>query len=255
MNILAVGDVVSDTGCEFLKKKLPAFKRVKGIDFCIVNGENSAVGNGITPHSAKEIFDAGADVITTGNHVFRRKEVYTFLDENRNIVRPANYYANSPGRGICECDLGYTRVAVMNLSGQLYMESCDNPFEAADRLLAGTGCKIILADFHAEATAEKGALGYYLDGRVSAVFGTHTHVQTSDARVLPGGTGFITDLGMTGVRESVLGVKPELSIARMRTGMPVRFEAAQGEAFMCGCIFEIDEKTGKCLGTETVCVE
>ncbi len=255
MVIFAVGDIVSDSGCEFLQKKLPAFKRLKGIDFTIVNGENSAVGNGITPCSAQMIFDAGADFITTGNHVFKRREIYTFLDENPRIIRPANFHPQSPGRGYEIIDLGYTRICIINLSGRVYMDMCGNPFETADEILSKVDCKIKIVDFHAEATAEKGALARYLDGRVSAVFGTHTHIQTNDAAILPCGTGFITDIGMTGPADSVLGVKPELSIHYMKTGMPTRFDAAGGRCKMCGCIFEIDNKTGVCTCAEPVTVE
>jgi metallophosphoesterase (TIGR00282 family) len=255
MNILAIGDVVSDKGCEFLRARLPSLKKLKNIDFTIVNGENSAVGNGITPASAGHIFDSGADIITTGNHVFRRREIYSFLEENPNIIRPANYHADSPGRGFTVSDLGYSQVAVINLAGRVYMEGCDNPFDAADRILSGIKCKTVIVDFHAEATAEKAALAYYLDGRVSAVFGTHTHVPTSDARILPGGTGFITDLGMTGVGDSVIGVVPSISVQYMRTGMPARFDAADGACVMDGCIFEIDSKTGRCISAEQIIIE
>ncbi len=255
MNVFAIGDVVSDTGCEFLRAKLPAFKKLKGIDFCVANGENSAVGNGITPQSAGYLYDSGVDFITTGNHVFRHKEIYEYLDSAENIIRPANYHRTNPGKGYSVTDLGRSQICVINLAGQVYMESCDNPFDAADRILDETDCKIILVDFHAEATAEKGALARYLDGRVSAVFGTHTHVRTADATVLPGGTGFITDLGMTGATDSVLGILPELSIKKIRTGMPERFISAKGECKMEGCIFEIDEKTGKCVSVEAVTVE
>lgn len=255
MNILAVGDVVSDAGCEFLRKRLPALKKLKNIDFCIANGENSAVGNGILPCSADYLFDSGVDFITTGNHVFRRREIYTYLDEKDNIIRPANFYKDCPGRGYAEIDLGYTSIAVINLSGCVYMDRCDNPMLCADEILSKINSKIILVDFHAEATAEKGALGYYLDGRVSAVFGTHTHVQTADAKILPGGTGFITDLGMTGPKNSVLGVKPEISVNWIKTGMPTRFETAGGDCKLNGCIFETDRKTGRCLSVEAVSIE
>ncbi len=255
MNVFAIGDVVSDTGCEFLRAKLPAFKKLKGIDFCVANGENSAVGNGITPQSAGYLYDSGVDFITTGNHVFRHKEIYEYLDSADNIIRPATYHRTNPGTGYSVTDLGRLQVCVINLAGQVYMESCDSPFDAADRILDEIDCNIILVDFHAEATAEKGALARYLDGRVSAVFGTHTHVRTADATVLPGGTGFITDLGMTGATDSVLGILPELSVKKIRTGMPERFIAAKGECKMEGCIFEIDEKTGKCVSVEAVTVE
>ncbi len=256
MNILAIGDVVGQEGCEFLRKTLPSFKKLKGIGLTIANGENSAAGNGITPFSAEHLFASGVDLITTGNHVYKRREVYDFLDSRTDIVRPANYNKNNPGRGFTVIDKGSVQIGIINLSGVSYMEGADNPFAAVDSILQELeNCRIILVDFHAEATAEKKALGYYLDGRVSAVFGTHTHVQTSDAKVLEGGTGYITDLGMTGPEKSVLGVKHEIAINRFKTGMPSRFETAQTPCFMCGCIFEIDEKTGRTLSVESVCVE
>ena len=201
MNILVLGDVVSDIGCAFLRKKLPALKKLKAIDFCIANGENSAAGNGITPLSAQELFTSGVDFITTGNHVFRRKEVYGLLDESEFIIRPANFPAENPGKGYAIIDLGRTSVAVINLMGTMFMESLDNPFRTADRVLGEIKGKtnIVLVDFHAETTSEKQALAYYLDGRITALFGTHTHVLTADERVLPGGSGYITDIGMCGV--------------------------------------------------------
>ena len=254
MNILVIGDVVSDIGCRFLRKNLSAFKKLKAIDFCIVNGENSAAGNGITPLSAQELFTSGADFITTGNHVYRRKEVYDLLDESEFIIRPCNYPEANPGKGYSIVDMGRYSVAVINLMGTMYMESLENPFNAADRALKeiGSATPVILVDFHAEATSEKQALAYYLDGRVSAVFGTHTHVLTNDERILPGGTGYITDIGMCGVKNSVLGVNKELIIEKFRTNMPVRFDAASGECIINGCIFTIDEKSGKCVAVESV---
>ena len=255
MRIFAVGDVVSGIGCEFLRAKLPVFKKVKGVDFCIVNGENSAVGNGITPFSADYLFDSGADIITTGNHAFRRKEMYDYFDGKQKVIRPANFSSAAPSRGVETADLGFASVAVINLSGRVYMDSCDNPFDAADKILAETDCTVKIVDFHAEATAEKGALAHYLDGRVSAVFGTHTHVQTNDAVILPGGTGFLTDIGMTGPVNSILGVKPELSVNWLRTAMPTRFDAAEGPCRMSGCLFDIDNKTGLCTAIEPVTIE
>lgn len=255
MIIFAIGDVVSDKGCEFLREKLPTFKKVKGIDFVIANGENSAVGNGILPHSADYLFDSGVDFITTGNHVFRRREIYDYLDTRSGIIRPANFHREAPGRGWEIVDLGRTRICVINLSGRVYMDDCDNPFETMDRILDEVDCKIKIVDFHAEATAEKGAMGSYLDGKVSAVFGTHTHVATADAKILPCGTGFITDIGMTGPKNSILGIKADTSVRWLRTGMPARFETADGPCSMWGCIFDIDEQTGTCVGIESVCVE
>lgn len=258
MNILVLGDVVNGVGCDFVRKKLPAFKKLKAIDFCIANGENSATGNGITPDSADHLFTSGVDFITTGNHVFRRKEVYSLLDESEFIIRPCNLPASSPGRGYALVDAGRCTVAVINLMGNMYSADwCDNAFTAIDKVLSEIKGKtdIILVDFHAEATSEKKAMGFYLDGRVSAVFGTHTHVLTADERVLPGGTGYITDIGMCGVTNSVLGVDKDIVINKFRTSMPVRFDGAEGSCMINGCIFTLDEKTGKCLCAERVSFE
>lgn len=254
MNILCIGDVVGSAGCEFLRRRLPSFKRLKSIDAVIVNGENSADGNGISMHSAEHIFSSGADVITTGNHAFRQQSIHNEFDENDRLLRPANYPSAAPGKGYCVVDFGYTKMAVINLMGTVYLESLSCPFETADKLLKQAkddGAKIIIVDFHAEATAEKKALGFYLDGKISAMFGTHTHVQTADTQVLPCGTGFITDAGMTGPFVSVLGVKPELSIRKMKDKLPTRFVNADGECFMCGVIFDIG-KDGKCISAEAV---
>lgn len=256
MIILTVGDVVGTAGCEFFKAVIPQFKRLKGIDLCIVNGENSAAGNGMTPFSAQFLLDSGADFITGGNHSFRRRECYELLDSSERIVRPANYYVSNPGKGTGIIDMGSVRVGVLNLSGCVYMDKGENPFTCADGMLGQLDdCRIRLVDFHAEATAEKRAMGFYLDGRVSAVFGTHTHVLTADEQILPGGTGYITDIGMTGVINSVLGVKNEISVDFMKTGMPARFDAAEGACMLNGCIFEIDDKTGKTLSVERVSLE
>ena len=256
MNILVIGDVVSAKGCEFLRSILPAYKRLKKIDLCIANGENSAVGNGITPFSAQYLFDSGVDFITTGNHVYRRREFYEMLDERDDIIRPANFPDGNPGKGYSVIDMGFSKVGIINLAGMVYMDRCNNPFSVVDEILPKlSDCRIILVDLHAEATAEKRAMGFYLDGRVSAVFGTHTHVITGDACILPKGTAYVTDIGMTGPKHSVLGVKPEISIDWLRTGMPARFDTAEGECIMNGCIFEIDNKTGKAISVETVSVE
>lgn len=256
MNILVIGDVVSAKGCEFLRSILPAYKRLKKIDLCIANGENSAVGNGITPFSAQYLFDSGVDFITTGNHVYRRREFYEMLDERDDIIRPANFPDGNPGKGYSVIDMGFSKVGIINLAGMVYMDRCNNPFSVVDEILPKlSDCRIILVDLHAEATAEKRAMGFYLDGRVSAVFGTHTHVITGDACILPKGTAYITDIGMTGPKHSVLGVKPEISIEWLKTGIPARFDTAEGECMMNGCIFEIDNKTGKAISVETVSVE
>ncbi len=254
MNILVLGDVVSDIGCEFLRKKLPAFKRFSSVDFCIANGENSAAGNGITPSSAQALFSSGVDFITTGNHVYRRKEVYPLLDESEFIIRPYNFPESNPGKGVSLIDCGRYSIGVINLMGTMFMENLENPFYAADRALKELCGKtnIILVDFHAETTSEKQALAYYLDGRASAVFGTHTHVLTNDDRVLEKGTGYITDVGMCGVTDSVLGVRKDIVIEKFMKNMPVRFDAAEGSCMINGCIFTIDEKSGKCLSTQGV---
>lgn len=252
MNILAIGDVVGKTGIDILFAKLRSFKRLKNIEFTIVNGEN-ANGRGLTVRQANEIFDAGADVITLGNHAFGMREIAPFLDENEYILRPANFAPQLPGRGCAVYEVGRFRICVMNLIGRCMMDfGPDNPFLAADRLLAAYPADFTIIDFHAQATSEKLALGYYLDGRVSAVFGTHTHVQTADERVNPKGTGYITDVGMTGPCVSVLGVRPEQSIAFFRGDLAPRFETAAGECMIAGAIFDLDEKTGLCRSVERV---
>lgn len=255
VNILCVGDVVGSIGCEFLRQRLPALKKLKGIDLCIVNGENSADGNGITHASATHLLDSGADVITTGNHSFRRKESFHMYDSWETLLRPANYPAAAPGRGFCVMDLGRVRVGVINLMGTMYMDSLESPFEMLDQLLRSPDMpKICVVDFHAEATGEKRALGFYADGRVTALFGTHTHVPTADECVLPKGTGYISDAGMTGVIDSVLGVKPEIIINRYVTKMPARFELEKGPCRMDCVIFTADEATGLCVGVERLSV-
>ena len=255
MNILFIGDVVGNNGCEALRRQLPNLKREKAIDLTIVNGENSAEGNGILPSSAEHIFSSGADVITGGNHTLRRKEIYESLDSNPFLLRPHNMPKTLFGKGICYVDLGYTTVAVINILGTVYMESMESPFFTADKLIEEAkenGAKIIVVDFHAEATSEKRAMGFYLDSRVTAVVGTHTHVQTNDNQILDGGTAYITDLGMTGPITSVLGIKPEIAISKMRDKLPVRFLNADGESSVCGLIVSVDNKTGKAISTELI---
>ncbi len=252
MRVLCIGDVVGSVGCEFLRRTLPNLKKLKGVDFVICNAENSADGNGVLPTSAQHLFTSGVDVLTLGNHSFQRKEIYSFLDENDTIVRPLNFPSPStPGRGYCTVDLGRTSVAVINLMGQEFMDAkVENPYYLVDRALENIDSKIIIVDFHAETTSEKKAMGFYLDSRVSALFGTHTHVQTSDECVLKGGTGYITDVGMTGPIESVLGVKKEIIINRFKTKLPERFEYADGECMLNCVLFDIDEKTGKTTSVE-----
>lgn len=249
MKVFAVGDVCAPDGCEYALKIIPQIKREEKIDIIIINGENSAAGNGITPQSAEMLFAAGANVITGGNHTLRRKEIFDTLEENPFVLRPHNLKEVDTGSGYCLLDMGRYTVAIINLSGQIYLErtNAENPFKCADELLekaAQDGAKYIFVDFHAEATSEKRAMGVYLDGKVSAVFGTHTHVQTADAQILPNGTGYITDLGMTGVKDSILGVKSEIIINRLKNNDMSRFEQASGECMLNGCIFDIDEDTG-----------
>lgn len=253
MKILTIGDIVSKQGCDYLRATLPKLKREYGADIVIANGENSAVGNGILPQTARFIFDSGVDVITLGNHSLRRPEICDFLDENEFIIRPANYHPSASGRGMCFVDKGFCTVAVINLQGSVYLESNQNPFEVIDYLIEEAkkeGAKIIIVDFHAEASSEKRGMGFYLDGRVSAVVGTHTHVQTSDEQILPNGTAYITDLGMTGPYYSVLGVTPENAIYKMKTNLPVRFTNPDGKCTLEGCFIEVDNKTGRAVHIE-----
>lgn len=251
MRILCVGDVVGSTGCRHLEKVLPAVKRQYEVDVCIVNGENSADGNGITPFSADSLFRFGADVITSGNHVFHRREIYDALDRRDGILRPANYPDTAPGCGVFVVDKGRFRVAVISLLGQVYLDPLACPFETLDKLLADSSLPTVrIVDFHAEATAEKKALGYYADGRVSAVLGTHTHVQTADEQILPNGTAFISDIGMTGPIHSVLGIKLELAIEKMKGRLPVRFAVAEGECRMDAVLLTVDSASGKTTAIE-----
>ncbi len=253
MNILCVGDVVGSAGCQHLAAVLPAVRRRYNVDVCIVNGENAADGNGTTPRAAEALFAAGADVITGGNHTFRRPEYADTLDTNPMTLRPANFPGNPAGCGIAVVDKGRFSVTVINLLGQVYMDAVDNPFFKLDTLLETAGNpKFCIVDFHAEATAEKKALGFYADGRISAMFGTHTHVQTADEQILPKGTGFITDVGMTGPSLSVLGVKPEQSIARIRNKMPARFSTADGPCQMDAILFILDDATGKTVAVQRI---
>lgn len=252
MKILAVGDVCGEPGLNFLEKKLKSYKEEKKINFCVVNGENANVV-GVTPKQVDTMLRAGADVVTLGNHTWTRTELQPYLEERRRILRPANYGPQCPGKGINVYSTNFGGVCVMNLLGRFTLDNnTDNPFVIADGYMREIQEKIILVDFHAEGTSEKQAMGYLLDGKASAVWGTHTHVQTSDARILPKGTGFITDLGMTGPVESVLGIDPEQSIGKFLGDPPTRYNSAKGPCKLEGCIFEIDPETGRCLSTEGI---
>ena len=252
--ILTLGDIVGAGGTEAIEKKLWEIRNENRIDMVIANGENAATGNGINPETAQRLFRAGVDVITGGNHIFRKSTIHSFLEKEKNIIRPANYPSECPGFGYCIFDMCSYRVLVINLLGTVYMESLENPFSCADKILKNEegNFDIALLDFHAEATSEKLALARYLDGRISCFFGTHTHVQTSDEKVLAGGTGYITDLGMCGVEDSVLGVKSDIIIRRFLTKMPQKHEEAEGEARICGCIFTVCVENGKCVEVERI---
>lgn len=252
VKILAVGDVCGEPGLDYLTKNLRRLRSELELDFVVVNGENANVV-GITPRQADMIFHAGADVITLGNHTWTRTELRPYLDERRKILRPANCAPQCPGRGIDVYKTSFGDVCVMNLMGHFTLDAnTDNPFVIADGYMEEIRERIILVDFHAEGTSEKRAMGFLLDGKVSAVWGTHTHVQTSDACVLPNGTGYITDLGMTGAINSVIGIEPEQSIGKFFGDPPRRYDSAKGPAKLEGCVFTIDPETGKCLSVEGV---
>ena len=250
--VLAVGDVVGNPGMERIRRSLRKLKRQCGADFVIVNGENSAVV-GITPSQAEDILDAGADVITMGNHTWGKRDIVPMMDTCSRILRPANYAPQVPGRGWGVYETKCGDVAVIDLIGRCGMDyGPDNPFLLIEKILKQLEAKIILVEFHAEATSEKLAMGYLLDGRVSALWGTHTHVPTADCRVLPKGTGYVTDLGMTGPRESVLGIRPDLSIAKFRGDLTERYRWADGPTKLEAVLFTIDTETGCCRKAERV---
>ena len=250
--VLAVGDVVGTPGLDRVRRSLRYLKRKTGADFIIVNGENaSAIG--MTPQQGEDILDAGADVITMGNHTFSKREIVTYLDDCAQVLRPANYAPQAPGRGFGIYDTKAGPVAVIDLIGRCGMDyTPDNPFLEVERILRKLDTKIILVELHAEATSEKLAMGYMLDGRVSAVWGTHTHVPTADTQVLPKGTGYVTDLGMTGPQHSVLGIQPQLSIAKFRGDLTERYRWAEGETKLEAVLFTIDTATGLCRKAERV---
>ncbi len=253
MRLLFLGDVVGIGGCDFLMKKLPSLKREKNIDVCIANGENSAQGNGVTKKSVEMLLDSGVDFITLGNHTYKRPEFLDYLENDVPVIRPYNFPGDAPGKGVGIIDKGRYRIAVINMQGTVYSEPLLNPFIEMDKALEETdGCKTVIVDFHAEATSEKRSMGFYLDGKVTAVIGTHTHVQTADEQLLPGGTAYITDVGMCGPVQSVLGIEPKLTIKKFKTNLPVKFENAGGEYFINGIIIDIDEKTGRSQAIERV---
>ena len=251
-HILAIGDVVGEQGLEHLCRHLRSVKKLKDIHFTVVNGENAA-GTGILPQQVQALYDAGADVVTLGNHTFGKTQIAQRLEEDPYLLRPANYTGRAPGRGWGVYDCGRVQIGVMSLIGRCGLDwGADSPFAAADRLLKGKRPRFTLVDFHAEATSEKLAMGCYLDGRVSALWGTHTHVPTADEQVLPKGTGYLTDLGMTGPIHSVLGIRPQQSVESFLGGLPGRYQVADGPCKMQGAVFSLDGDTGLCTAVERI---
>ena len=252
-NVLAIGDVVGESGLDHLARHLRSVQRMKNIRFTVVNGENAS-GVGLTAQQAEAIYAAGADVITLGNHTFNRPQIASRLEEDPYLLRPANYTGRAPGRGWGVYDGGGgITIGVMNLIGRCGLDfHADNPFTTADRLLHSERPTFVLVDFHAEATSEKLAMAYYLDGRISALWGTHTHVPTADEEVLPKGTGYLTDLGMTGPVRSVLGIRPEQSIETFLGGLPGRYQVAEGPCKLQGAVFTLDTESGRCLAVERI---
>lgn len=242
MRIMLVGDVVGRAGRRAFRTITPQLRSEKSVDVVIVNGENSAGGKGFTRKALDELYAGGADVVTAGNHVWDKKDVFAFVDDEPFLVRPANYPDGTPGKGYCIFPFKAANIAVMNLSGRSFMPALDCPFQKVDEILAEIGgqADVVVLDFHAETTSEKLAMGHYLDGRADIVVGTHTHVQTADEQILPGGTAYITDLGMVGAHDSILGVRKEIVIQKFRTGMPVRFDMAEGAAEYAAVIVDIE---------------
>ena len=264
MRILFIGDIFGRPGRTIVREHLPALLRQDGIELCIANGENAAGGFGLTPPIAEELFDLGVHVITTGNHVWDKRELIEYLNSAkdepfspaRRVLRPANYPAGTPGVGLYEgALLSGVPYAVMNLQGRVFMASIDDPFRVADRLLSEISAKVIVVDIHAEATSEKIALGWHLDGRVTAVLGTHTHIPTADTRVLPGGTAYQTDVGMTGPYDSVIGVQKQQIVQRFLTSLPVRFEPAVNDVRFCAVLIDCDEQTGRARAMERIMID
>lgn len=252
LKLLAVGDVVGNPGVDRICRSLRTLKRQTGADFVTVCGENASMV-GMTPQQGEDILDAGADVITMGNHTFGKREIVDYLEDNPRVLRPLNYAPQTPGRGWGVFDTRFGPVAVIDLIGRCHMDfSPDNPFLMIEKVLKEVDTKLIFVEFHAEATSEKLAMGYMLDGRISALWGTHTHVPTADAQILPRGTGYVTDLGMTGPKNAVLGVQPKQSIAKFRGDLTSRYQWADGPTKLEAVLFTVDTQTGLCRCAERV---
>lgn len=254
MKILCIGDIMGHVGREITARLLDEIKRKYSIDLVIANGENAAHGIGITKNVYEELINSGINAITLGNHTWGCKDVIPLLLHKNNIIRPANYDGDCPGKGSMIVNAGDKKVGIVNIIGRTYMNPCACPFESAKMEIARLKklTPIIMVDFHAEATSEKTAMGWYLDGKASAVFGTHTHIQTADEVILPKGTGYITDLGMTGPQYSVLGMDRHIVIDKFIKSMPQKFMLAEGKGQLCGAVFEIDDESGKCIGVERI---
>ena len=257
LNILFIGDIVGQPGRRILKDRLSSLRREYDVDVCIANAENAAAGFGITASIAKDLFSFGVDIITMGNHTFSRSDAFRFLDTDKRIVRPANVSPAWPGNDYAIYDGGDKgKILIINLLGRIGMDPCDSPYTAADRLLDRVseryGTQMTVVDFHAEATSEKQAIGYYLDGRVSLIAGTHTHVQTADEKILAKGTGHISDAGMTGAADGVLGMDPSASLRRLVEMLPAAYEPAKGRAMINGIYSRLDPQTGKCRSIERI---
>lgn len=247
-NVLAIGDIVGEPAVDYLREMLPQIRKEEDIHLVVANGENVS-GLGISPSQARELFDTGIDILTLGNHTWRRIQICDFLDQREDIVRPANYSGRVPGYGVTvwQSSLG-VRVGVMNVMGRLNLDSnLDSPFKVASKLVRETDCDFMLVDFHGEATSEKGAFGWFMDGKVAAVWGTHTHVPTADCQILPKGTGFVTDLGMTGPVESILGIVPQQSVNLFMGGLPRKYELATGRQKLGAVRFTIDTEMRQCI--------
>jgi len=254
VNILFIGDVFGKPGRRAVRGILPTLRRELPVDFCVANGENAAAGAGITADTAEELFAAGVDVLTGGNHTFDRKEGHALIERDLRLLRPANYPPGVPGRGVGVYPCGERRIAVVNLIGRVFLLQADDPFRAADEILESLTnvTPMILVDFHAEATSEKLAMGWYLDGRASLVIGTHTHVATADERILPRGTAYQTDAGMTGPHDSIIGVRKELALEKLRMLTPVKFQPAEGDVRLHGVWVKCDPETGRALQVKRV---